>query len=387
MFEADGKGQTLSIMPLAGDLFNPQAIGILAECAIANHDLLQCILLLSRYTPPKGVPTRVNYAALNVEEFGSVYEGLLGYTPIVQSSNGTRQFSFRELQGNDRKTSGSYYTPDSLVQAVLDSALNPVIAQAQQGKKPAEAARALRALRICEPAVGSGHFLLGAARRLADAIARADAEVAGASEYAPSDYQRALRDVTEHCVYGVDINPMSAELCRVALWIESHEPGKPLSFLDHHIQVGNSLLGTTPEHILAGIPDEAYVALTGDDKATVSALKKRNKAERKPLGPMFATQDAHERDTLRHSAAALNALASDDVQTLYAKGQSYRAYLQSAAYRHQKRIADAWCAAFVAPKDTTSATFGQVAAGITTGTIHGLLAGDVVSAPMAEQID
>lgn len=387
LFEADGKGQALSIMPLAGDLFNPQAIGILAECAIANHDLLHCVLLLSRYTPPKGVPTRVNYAALNVEEFGSVYEGLLGYTPIIQSSHSTRQFSFRELQGNDRKTSGSYYTPDSLVQAVLDSALNPVIAQAQQGKKPAEAARALRALRICEPAVGSGHFLLGAARRLADAIARADAEAKGESEYSPFDYQRALRDVIEHCVYGVDINPMSAELCRVALWIESHEPGKPLSFLDHHIQVGNSLLGTTPELIAAGIPDDAYVALTGDDKATVSALKKRNKAERKPLGPMFASQDAHERDALRHSVATLNAQTSDDVQSLHAKAQSYRAYLQSAAYQHQKHIADTWCAAFVHEKKATQATFGSSASGITTGLLQQLIAGDALPATLQHEVD
>jgi hypothetical protein len=387
LFEADGKGQALSIMPLAGDLFNPQAIGILAECAIANHDLLHCVLLLSRYTPPKGVPTRVNYAALNVEEFGSVYEGLLGYTPIVQSSHSTRQFSFRELQGNDRKTSGSYYTPDSLVQAVLDSALNPVIAQAQQGKKPAEAARALRALRICEPAVGSGHFLLGAARRLADAIARADAEAKGESEYSPFDYQRALRDVIEHCVYGVDINPMSAELCRVALWIESHEPGKPLSFLDHHIQVGNSLLGTTPELIAAGIPDDAYVALTGDDKATVSALKKRNKAERKPLGPMFASQDAHERDALRHSVATLNAQTSDDVQSLHAKAQSYRAYLQSVAYQHQKHIADTWCAAFVHEKKATQATFGSSASGITTGLLQQLMAGDALPATLQHEVD
>lgn len=387
LFEADGKGQALSIMPLAGDLFNPQAIGILAECAIANHDLLHCVLLLSRYTPPKGVPTRVNYAALNVEEFGSVYEGLLGYTPIIQSSHSTRQFSFRELQGNDRKTSGSYYTPDSLVQAVLDSALNPVIAQAQQGKKPAEAARALRALRICEPAVGSGHFLLGAARRLADAIARADAEAKGESEYSPFDYQRALRDVIEHCVYGVDINPMSAELCRVALWIESHEPGKPLSFLDHHIQVGNSLLGTTPELIAAGIPDDAYMVLTGDDKATVSALKKRNKAERKPLGPLFASQDAHERDALRHSVATLNAQTSDDVQSLHAKAQSYRAYLQSAAYQHQKHIADTWCAAFVHEKKATQATFGSSASGITTGLLQQLIAGDALPATLQHEVD
>jgi type II restriction/modification system DNA methylase subunit YeeA len=62
-------------------------------------------------------------------------------------------------------------------------------------------------------------------------------------------YQHALRDVIGHCLYGVDINPMAAELCRVSLWLEAIEPGKPLSFLDHHIRVGNALLGTTPARV------------------------------------------------------------------------------------------------------------------------------------------
>ena len=102
----------------------------------------------------------------------------------------------------------------------------------------------------------------------------------GEGEPSPKFYQHALRDVIGRCLYGVDINPMAAELCRVSLWLEALEPGKPLSFLDHHIRVGNSLLGTTPELIAGGLPDDAFKAIEGDDKPTCTQLGSKNKAER-----------------------------------------------------------------------------------------------------------
>ena len=114
----------------------------------------------------------------------------------------------------------------------------------------------------------------------------------GESEPSPLLYQHALRDVIGRCLYGVDANPMSTELCRVSLWLEALEPGKPLSFLDHHIRVGNSLLGATPALIAAGLPDDAFTAIEGDGKQAGVVLKKRNKAERQGLGPLFAAQDA-----------------------------------------------------------------------------------------------
>ena len=91
-----------------------------------------------------------------------------------------------------------------------------------------------------------------------------------------------------HCVYGVDINPMAVELCKVALWMEALEPGKPLSFLKHHIQCGNSLLGTTPALLAQGIPDAAFEPIEGDDKALCRAFKKQNKEERRGQGDLFA---------------------------------------------------------------------------------------------------
>src|SRR4029434_2083067 len=90
-------------------------------------------------------------------------------------------------------------------------------------------------------------------------------------------HQHALRDVVQHCIYGVDSNPLAVELCKTALWIETVEPGKPLSFLDAHIRCGDSLVGILDPQIRAdGIPDEAYKPLTGDEKGIAAALRRRN---------------------------------------------------------------------------------------------------------------
>src|SRR5262249_11557313 len=156
--------------------------------------------------------------------------------------------------GNERKKSGSYYTSDPLVQCLLDSTLDPVVDEAIKSKTGVEAENAIIGLKICDPAVGSGHFLVGAAHRLARHLSRVRALAQGETEPSPLLYQPALRDVISRCLYGVDINPMAAELCRVSLWLEALEPGKPLSFLDHHIRVGNSLVGATTKLIEAGIP-------------------------------------------------------------------------------------------------------------------------------------
>ena len=99
----------------------------------------------------------------------------------------------------------------------------------------------------------------------------------------PDAMQHALRDVIGHCIYGVDINPMAVELCKVSLWMEALEPGKPLSFLDHRIQCGNSLLGTTPALMANGIPDDAFKPIEGDDKSVVTRA-----AQAEPRGTQAA---------------------------------------------------------------------------------------------------
>jgi hypothetical protein len=214
--------------------------------------------------------------------------------------------------------------PDSLVQCLLDSALDPVLEDAIKGKTGSEAEKAILALRVCDPAVGSGHFLVAAAHRLARHLARARAVAQGESEPSPVLYQHALRNIIGRCLYGVDMNPMAAELCRVGLWLEALEPGKPLSFLDHHIRVGNSLLGTTPELIAAGLPDDAFTTIEGDDKKACAALKKYNKAERKGFGPLYAQQDAETQTRLQQAASALEDLPDNRPEDIRAKELAFR---------------------------------------------------------------
>src|SRR5512140_740988 len=132
---------------------------------------------------------------------------------------------------------------------LLDSALVPVIADTI-ARHPENSADALLELSIVDPACGSGHFLLAAARRLAGHVARLQASGTPSAQ----EYRHALRQVVGRCIYGVDLNPLAVELCKVSLWMEAVEPGRPLTFLDAHIRCGNSLLGTTPELMAGGIP-------------------------------------------------------------------------------------------------------------------------------------
>src|SRR5690606_23730538 len=118
-------------------------------------------------------------------------------------------------RGNARKLSGSYYTPASLVQELIKSALEPVI-ERTLAENPQQPVEALLSLSVCDPACGSGHFLLAAARRIAEEVARLSATEGNPL---PSDYRTALRDVVSRCIYGVDKNPMAVELARMALWL------------------------------------------------------------------------------------------------------------------------------------------------------------------------
>jgi len=322
---------------------------------LTNHDFLEVFRHLA-FTRQGKVLRPVDYKNLGAEELGGVYESLLALSPQI-SADGAR-FTFAEFAGSERKMSGSYYTPDSLVQCLLDSALDPVVEEAIKGKTGVEAEKSILSLKVCDPAVGSGHFLVGAAHRLARHLARVRAQAQGESEPSPLAHQQALRNVIGRCLYGVDVNPMAAELCRVSLWLEALEPGKPLSFLDHHLRVGNSLLGTTPELIAGGLPNDAFRPIEGDDKKVCSALRKRNKQEREGQMDMLhlmVAESQAEYNSIESRTSDLEKTPDDTLEEIRHKAAEFHCLVVSPQYKHAQLLADAWCAAFVWKKETNPA--------------------------------
>lgn len=346
-----GGGEPRLGLPGLGGLFAPSAADVLTGSRLPNTALLAAIRSLS-VVQPKGEARRVvDFAHLGAEELGSVYESLLELVP--RHDPVTHAFSYAILAGNDRKTTGSYYTPTELVELVLDTALDPVLDDVEKRTATPEGrAEALLALKVCDPAVGSAHFLVAAARRIALRLATART---GELDPTPVDYSDALHDVVARCLYGVDLNPMSADLAKVSLWLTAMTPGKPLSFLDHHIKVGNALLGTTPALLAAGVPSAAFVALTGDDKATAAAWKKANTAELKNRGQADLFGDdgivLDTTPTRRTLAEISGRLAgSETVDDVAWAAQRHAALDADPVTRRNHLVADAWCAAFLGLK-------------------------------------
>jgi hypothetical protein len=353
MAKLDREGcSELGIAPLGSFLWSPDSIVDIATAQIANRDLLEAVRALA-FIKRGGALRQIDYRNLGPEELGGVYEGLLELHPKMHRESAT--FNLGTAAGHERKTTGSYYTPDSLVQCLLDSALEPIMDDAEAGKLGEESAKALLSLTVCDPAVGSGHFLIAAAHRIARRVAAART---GDAEPSPADTRESLRDVIGHCLYGVDLNPMSAELCRVSLWLEAMEPGKPLSFLDHHIQVGNSLFGTTPELIARGLPDEAYKPIVGDDRPICTVLKRKNSQERdsgqRDMLNLMVAEPRAEYDVLAAASEAIDDSPNRQLEDVARKETQFQELLGSPEYEKAKILSDVWCAAFVWPKTEES---------------------------------
>ena len=331
-------------LPALSGLFALEECPDLDAAKLENRALLSALFHLAWLREQSG-PVRVNWRDMGPDELGYVYEGLLELVPQITGDG--RTFSFAgadESQGHARKTTGSYYTPDELVQRLLASALDPVVERTIDAH-PKHPADALLNLAIIDPACGSGHFLLAAARRLADRVAR----IRAGGTPSPDDYRSALRDVVRQCIYGVDRNPLAVEICKLGLWMESVDPGLPLTFLESHIRCGNSLIGTSRALMGEQVPDAAWTVLEGDNRKFTNSLKRLNKAEiagqqRLPFEPRNGT------GSLYDAMSAVEQASDADAAALAKKQRQWKALLASEAYKHEKLVADAWCAAFLWPK-------------------------------------
>ena len=339
----------LALKPLAGDLFSAEVFDLLRGLSLDNRAFAAGLNLLDSYIDPKrGVPVRVNYAALNVEEFGSIYEGLLDFDASISQSGPRLAFAF--VRGDDRGRTGSHYTPEELVQPLIEHALQPLIADCLKGS---DGEARLLDLKICDDACGSGHILLNAARRVALELARLRTK---ADNPDPASYRKALREVIEHCIYGVDANPQAVRLCKVALWLESHNPGESLGFLDHHIKCGDSLVGLTQaSELLEPIPEAAFAARDGDDKDWATELRKTHKKELAEAGVKQALLDWRSQlgDSLKLVVETLKTIAAmpdSNPEQSELKKQTYLHVTSGQAWLKLKALADIKLAPFFTPK-------------------------------------
>ena len=311
----------LGVPPFNGGLFDPAATHsardaeavaggaapFLVRCRVGDRSLRQAIDLLARVDDPEtGARAFVDYRDLDVRHLGSVYEGLLehrlryAHEPLRARKAGSGTVFEPLPEGDDptsaditagsvylltdkgeRKTSGSYYTPEALVERIVGYTLDPVLAGiraghvAADGQIPPSARDAFvhdaLSFNVLDPAMGSGHFLVTATDHIArwlveQSLPPAD-DLGDADE---ADYWR--RRVVQACIYGVDVNPLAVELAKLSLWLRTVSRDRPLSFLDHHLRCGDSLLGASVDELQTSAPKRR---VSGKAKAAARKLKEQ----------------------------------------------------------------------------------------------------------------
>ena len=280
---------SIGLPPYNGGLFDRERAPLLDRIRLGDRVMADVIDALSFEQDEAGRRRYINYRDLGVRQLGSIYERLLEHE---LASDGDRVAVRPNIFA--RKGSGSYYTPDDLVGLIVEETIGPLVQartdafEAEAGRMPADEPERERAvarlaafdpaekileLKVCDPAMGSGHFLVSLVDYLADGVIAAMAESEALAEGYVSPLVgriQAIRDriltnaedrnwaidgdrlddrhivrrmVLKRCVYGVDKNPMAVELAKVALWLHTFTVGAPLSFLDHHLRCGDSLFG------------------------------------------------------------------------------------------------------------------------------------------------
>lgn len=350
VFKGLEAGEPLLALPALGGLFKETQDPHLSKAALPNTAFFEAMYSM-RWAEINKVLAPIDYKNMGTEELGSIYESLLELVPVVDTTYKTFSFMSDTRASNERKKTGSYYTPDPFVQLLIKNTLDPVIKK-RLLETPETPEKALLSLSVIDPACGSGHFLLAAARRIAEklALVRAHDEIV-----TPHSFRLALRDVIQHCIYGVDLNPLAVELARMALWLEGYAEGCPLSFLDHHLKVGNSLLGVFDlDNPKWGITAEAYKKTDKDDAEVCKALKARNTPAlnnlRKILDVSGNTGNLLENIPIITFIDRIEAINSKDLQTEKSKEELYKKHLSEIEKDDTKQAADVLIAAYIAEK-------------------------------------
>lgn len=307
----------LRVTAFNGRLFSPRHAPLVAQRRLPDRLVRTVLLALATETTREGA-RRICYHDLGVEQLGSVYERVLEHEPRHRGAT-----LILERTSTQRKTTGSFYTPQSLTEFLVRRTLAPLVAN--------RTARDILALRVVDPAMGSGAFLVAACRFLADSCEQAlirdnqwpaDADAA--------ERTRLRRLVAEQCLYGVDRNPAAVQLARLSLWLTTLAGDRPLTFLDHHLAVGNSLVG-------------AWLDALSQPPSSKAA---------KPLAPLplFANGLAHDVSVRILPARLRMALEpSDSLEAVRNKEHTLAALGRDAALGQWRTAADAWCGSALWP--------------------------------------
>jgi hypothetical protein len=308
---------SLAVTAFNGRLFSPDQTTGLDHERIDDAVMGRVILGVSTTRDPGGGVTRTRYEDLDVEELGAIYERVLEYRPATSSDRSLMR------DRETRKETGTFYTPRQLAAALVDATLGPLV----KGR----CATDILALRILDPAMGSGAFLVASCRFLAARVEEALVEDGTwhAGEVTEADRAGLRREIVQRCLYGVDLNPMAVQLARLSLWLVALAHNKPLSFLDHHLVVGNSLIGAS---------------LSDLERDTASMSRRARPDTRTPS--LFS--DARYTDTIASACVLRRALAlePDDSAAIVRDKERRLASLTrpDATLWRWKRLLDLWCA-------------------------------------------
>jgi type I restriction-modification system DNA methylase subunit len=359
LFGAINKGnEHLGVPAYNGDLFAPQKHPFLEQYVVGDQELRRAIDNLARTDTEEG-RVFVDYRDLEVRHLGSIYEGLLEYQlrhaeedlAVVKEKGRERYVSADEgrevsvpagrvylvTDRGERKATGSYYTPDYIVKYIVEQTLGPLLDETfarwadRKGVTEEDLVDDILSLDVLDPAMGSGHFLVEATEYIARYLVGLGLEAtAGMGAEAELDYWK--RRMVQACIYGVDLNPLAVELAKLSLWLATVSKDKPLSFLDHHLRWGNSLIG----------------ARVADLGAPPAVKKRRRKAEEEPIEQLSLFDDSAfvgQMRTATRFMQDIEAMASDTVEGVKEQERAYQSVVRDVT-RQYRQLADLWTARY-----------------------------------------
>jgi type I restriction-modification system DNA methylase subunit len=245
LFRYINKGEPpLNISTFNGGLFDHHHHYFLEEYAISDAAVQQIIDLLARVEVAGRGKQFVDYRDLSVRNLGTIYEGLLEYHLVrIEPHNGW-EVDLLNDKGEARKATGSYYTPDYIVKYMVEQTVGPLlIATVQDAPDDKAKLEAILSIKVLDPSMGSGHFLVEAAEYIARFLVELNVQPEQALAGPRIDLSYWKRRVVQTCIYGVDLNPLTVELAKLSLWLTTVAKDRPLSFLDHHLRTGNAVIG------------------------------------------------------------------------------------------------------------------------------------------------